>query len=82
MKFEYDGSYDIEGELEDVAYEIGLVIWVNYGLYEKKLRRFFSNVGAIIPWKVCIEENLRYVKWLLEVLGRQVMKRVHRGYIR
>ena len=40
MKFEYDGSYEIEGELEDVAYEIRLVIRVNYGLYVKELRRF------------------------------------------
>ena len=82
VKFENNGSYEIEGELEGVAYEIGLVIWVNYGLHEKKLRRFFSNVGAIIPWKVYIEENLRCVKWLLEVFGRQVMKREYRGYVR
>ena len=49
MKFENNESYEIEGELEGVAYGMGLVSRVNYGLHEKKLRRFFSNVGAIIP---------------------------------
>ena len=48
MEFKYDGSYEIEAELEDVAYEIRLVILVNYGLHEKKLRRFFGDVGATI----------------------------------
>ena len=82
MKFKNDGSYDIEGELEDVAYEIRLVIWINYGLLIKELRRFFSDVGTTIPWKVCIEKNLPYVEWFIKVLGHQVMKREYRGYVR
>ena len=63
------------GELEEVVYEIRLAIWVNYGLHEKELGRFFDDEGSIIPWKVCVWRITLYICGMLwEVLGCQVMK--------